>query len=61
MRGHGIVNGMEVEMGGDVVAGHIVGRVLYGAEFVNIVALGHNDHAAGVLARGAADTGTAHG
>ena len=43
----GIVNGMEIKMGGDVIAVLIVRRVLDRAEFVNFMAFWHNYHAAG--------------
>ena len=55
----GIVQVLELEVGGQQVACHIVRRVLDGAEIVDLVGVRHNDHAAGVLTRGALDAGAA--
>ena len=51
---------LEVEVGGDrCPIGVIVSRVLHRREVVDLIVVGHNDHAARVLAGGALDTGTA--
>ena len=57
----GVVEVLELEMRREQAARHIIRRVLDGAEIVDLVGVGHNDHAAGVLAGGALDTGAAQG
>ena len=59
--GDGVVDGMEVEVRGDVVRLHIVGRVLHRTEVKDLVGARYNDHAAGVLTRCALDAGAALG
>ena len=54
-----IVEVFELEVGGQQAARHVIGRVLDGAEVVDLVGVGHDDHAAGVLAGGALDAGAA--
>ena len=55
----GVVQILELEVGGQQAARHVIGRVLDGAEVVDLVGVGHDDHAAGVLAGGALDAGAA--
>ncbi|SCH49485.1 Uncharacterised protein [uncultured Faecalibacterium sp.] len=55
----GIVQVLELEVGGQQAACHIIRRVLDGTEIVDLVGVRHNDHAAGVLTRGALDAGAA--
>ena len=57
----GIVNGMEVEVRGDVIGILVVCGVLHRAEIVDLFALWHDDHAARVLARGALDARAGNG
>ena len=57
----GIVEVLELEMRREQAARHIIRRVLDGAEIVDLVGIGRNHHAAGVLAGGALDTGAAQG
>ena len=45
----GIVQVLELEVGGQQAACHIVRRVLDRTEIVDLVGVRHNDHAAGVL------------
>ena len=59
--GNGVVDGMEVEVRGDVVRLHIVGRVLHRTKIKDLVGARYNDHAAGVLTRCALDAGAALG
>ena len=56
---HVVVDGVEVKVGGDVVVFLVVGGVLHRAEVVDLHAPGDDNHAAGVLARGALDARTA--
>lgn len=58
---NGIVNGMEVEVRGDVIGILVVCGVLHRAEIVDLFALWHDDHAARVLARGAFDARAGNG
>ena len=46
-------------MGGDDIGVWIIGRVLHWAETVDLIVIGNNDHATGMLASGALDTGAA--
>ncbi len=55
----GVVQVLELEMGGQQTARHVIRRVLDGAEIVDLIGVRHNDHAAGVLAGGTLDAGTA--
>ena len=55
----GIVQVLELEVGGQQTARHIVRRVLDGAEIVRLIGIRHDDHAAGMLAGGTLDAGTA--
>ena len=55
----GVVQILELEVSGQQAARHVVRRVLDGAEIVDLVGVRHNDHAAGVLTRGALDAGAA--
>ena len=55
----GIVQVFEFEVGGQQAARHVIGRVLDGAEIVDLVGIRHNDHAAGMLAGGTLDAGSA--
>ena len=57
----GIVNGMEVEVRGDVIGILVVCGVLHRAEIVDLFALWHDDHAARVLARGTFDARAGNG
>ena len=57
----GVVEVLELEMRREQTARHIIRRVLDGAEIVDLVGIGHNHHAAGVLSGGALDTGAAQG
>ena len=50
-----VVQILKFKVGGQQAARHVVCRVLDGTEIVNFVGVRHNDHAAGVLARGALD------
>ena len=54
-----IMQVLKFKVGGQQAALHIVRRVLNGTEIINIKGGRHNNHAAGVLARGALDTGAA--
>ena len=54
-----VVEVFELEVGGQQAARHVIGRVLDGAEIVDLVGVGHDDHAAGMLAGGALDAGAA--
>ena len=54
-----IVQILELEVGGQQAARHIIRRMLDGTEIVDLVGVRHNDHAAGVLTRGALDAGAA--
>ena len=55
----GVVQVLELEMGGQQTARHVICRVLDGTEIVDLVGVRHNDHAAGVLAGGTLDAGAA--
>ena len=57
----GIMEGMEVEVGGDDVRIRVIRRMLHRSEVIDLVVIGHNNHAARMLAGGALDTGTAQG
>ena len=59
--GDGVMDGMEVEVGGDVVGRHIVRRVLNRTEIVDVVRPRHNNHSARVLTCGSLNTGAALG
>ena len=48
-----IVHGVEVKVGRDELCVGIVRRMLHGGELIDLVFLGHNDHARRVLTRGA--------
>ena len=48
-----IMQVLKFKVGGQQAALHIVRRVLNGTEIINIKGGRHNNHAAGVLARGA--------
>ena len=56
-----VMDGMEVEVRRNVVGILVVGRVLHGAEIVDLIPLRYDNHAAGMLARGALDAGAADG
>ena len=55
----GVVEIFEFEVGGQQTARHIVRRMLDGAEIVDLVGVGHDHHAAGMLAGGALNAGAA--
>ena len=55
----GVVQVLELEVGGQQAARHVICRVLDGAEIVDLVGVRHNDHAAGVLTGGTLDAGAA--
>src|SRR5699024_1314370 len=55
----GVVQVLKFEVGGQQAALDVVGRVLNGTEVINVEGIRDDDHAAGVLAGGALDTGTA--
>ena len=57
----GIMEGMEVEVGGDNVRIRVIRRMLHRSEVIDLVVIGHNNHAARMLTGGALDTGTAQG
>ena len=57
VRLHGVI----FKVGGDDVAVGVVGGVLDGTEVIDLLVLGDNHHAAGVLPRGALDAGAADG
>ena len=53
-----LIDGVVIKMGGDDIRIHIIGRVLYRREGVDILSDGEHDDTAGVLSCGTADTGT---
>ena len=55
------LHGVIFEVGGDNVAVGVVGGVLHGTEVVDLLVLGNNHHASGMLAGGALDAGAADG
>ena len=55
----GVVEVLELEVSGQQAARHIVRRVLDGAEVIDLIGIRHDDHAAGMLARGTLDAGAA--
>ena len=55
----GVVEVLELEVSGQQAARHIVRRVLDGAEVIDLIGIRHDDHAAGMLAGGTLDAGTA--
>ena len=55
------LHGVIFEMGGDNVGIRVIGRVLHRAEIVDLLVLGDDHHAAGVLSGGPFDPGTALG
>ena len=55
------LHGVVLEVGGDDVAVGVVRRVLHRAEVVDLLVLGDDHHAAGVLARGALHAGASQG
>ena len=57
----GVVEVLELEVGGQQTVRHIVRRMLDGAEIVDLIGVRHDDHAAGMLAGGALDAGAALG
>ena len=55
------LHGVIFEVGGDDIGIGVVRRVLYGTEVIDLLVLGDDHHAAGVLAGGALDAGAADG
>ena len=53
------LHGVVFKMGGDLVGIGVIRRVLHGAEIPDLIFLGNNHQAAGVLARGSPDTDAA--
>ena len=56
-----LVDFVIVEVGGDDVRVHVVGRVLYRTKLVNLVVIGHDDDAARMLAGGSLHPGAVLG
>ena len=56
----GIMERVEIEVGGQNIRFHIICRMLYRREVIHIVITGHNHHAAGMLTSGTLDSSAAN-